>query len=173
MQKLNRKIIIQNLKFLALNFSFSFFILHFTFTFCLAQSVTSTELINNAKEYDGKLLTYEGEVIGDIMRRGDFVWLNVNDGRKALGVWADGGLVKEIEFTGAYKSKGDWIEVSGFFNRACIEHGGELDIHAKSIKKLIRGQVIKERLVIAKRNLVIMLSGVMCLVWILMLLKRR
>ncbi|MFH1413656.1 MAG: DNA-binding protein [Candidatus Omnitrophota bacterium] len=141
--------------------------------FCFAQSVSSSELINNAKEYDGSVVVYEGEVIGDIMRRGDFVWLNVNDGRSALGVWADRGLVKDIEFTGDYKSKGDWIEISGIFNRACPGHGGELDIHAQSIKKLSCGKIIKERLVIGKRNLVIILLGVICLVWILMLLKRR
>ncbi|MBU1091042.1 MAG: DNA-binding protein [Candidatus Omnitrophica bacterium] len=138
-----------------------------------AQPVTSTELINNAKEYDGSTVAYEGEVIGDIMRRGDFVWLNVKDGKIALGIWAHNSLAKEIEFTGEYKSKGDRIQVSGIFNRACLEHGGELDIHAKSIKKLNSGKMIKEKLIIGKRNLVIMLSGVIFLVWILMLLKRR
>ena len=31
---------------------------------CYAQPVSSIELINNAKLYDGKTVTYEGEVIG-------------------------------------------------------------------------------------------------------------
>lgn len=148
-------------------------VLCFLSSVCYAQPVSSTELINNAKEYDGSTVAYEGEVIGDIMRRGDFVWLNVKDGKIALGIWAHNSLAKEIEFTGEYKSKGDRIQVSGIFNRACLEHGGELDIHAKSIKKLNSGKMIKEKLIIGKRNLVIMLSGVIFLVWILMLLKRR
>ncbi len=154
-----------------------FFILIFGFFFlpfyCYAQSVSSTELINNARLYDGKVVTYEGEVIGDIMARGEHAWINVNDGQNAIGIWVDKNLAKDILYTGSHKFKGDWIEVAGIFHRACLEHGGDLDIHAQAIRKVRQGREIIERLNINKRNLVFVLLGVLCLVWILKQLKLK
>ena len=107
-----------------------------------AQPVSSTELINNSKQYDGQAVTYEGEVIGDMMSRGQFSWVNANDGQNAIGCWVAGNLLNDISYSGSYKTKGDWIEVSGVFQRACAEHGGDLDIHAQSIRKLKSGRQI-------------------------------
>ncbi len=156
----------------------SFFLLLFSvycllFTVCYAQPVSSTELINNAKQYDGKIVIYEGEVIGDIMKRGDFAWVNVNDGQSAIGIWINTSLVKDIVYTGSYKSVGDGVEVTGIFHRACPEHGGDLDIHAEVLRKTALGRSVQEKLNPGKRNLVIVLLGVLCLIWILTLLKRK
>jgi len=140
---------------------------------CFAQPISSTELINNAKLYDGKIVTYEGEVIGDIMVRGDYAWINVNDGKNAIGIWMDKNLAKDILYTGSYKSKGDWLEITGVFQRACLQHGGDLDIHAQAIRKVRQGRQISEKLNMSKRNLAFVLLGVLCLVWILKQLKRK
>jgi hypothetical protein len=138
-----------------------------------AQPVPSTDLINNAKEYDAKIVVYAGEVIGDIMQRGDFAWINVNDGQNALGIWANNSLVKDIVYTGSYKSTGDTVEVTGVFHRACPEHGGDLDIHAQAIRKTTPGRSVQRKLNPGKRNLVIVLLGVLSLIWILSLFKRK
>ncbi len=138
-----------------------------------AQPVSSTELINNAKLYDGKVIVYAGEVIGETMRRADYAWLNVNDGRNAIGIWLPASLVKYIAFGGTYKSIGDSIETTGIFHRACTQHGGDLDIHAQAIRKLSVGRPVQHKLNTAKRNFTILLLGVFCLVWILTLLKRK
>ncbi len=138
---------------------------------CYAQAVSSAELINNAKLYDGKAVIYEGEVIGDIMVRGNYAWINVNDGPNAIGIWIDKTLTKDILYAGSYKSKGDWLEITGVFHRACPEHGGDLDIHAQGIRKIKPGRPVLERLNLDKRNLAFILLGVLCLVWILRLLK--
>jgi len=148
-------------------------VLFLTHCFCYAQSISSTELINNAKQHDGKTVAYEGEVIGDIMVRGDYVWINVNDGQNAIGIWMDKNLAKDISYAGSYKLKGDWLEITGIFQRACLQHGGDLDIHAQAIRKVRQGRQIIERLNISKRNLVFVLLGVLCLVWILKQLKLR
>ena len=142
-------------------------------TTCNAQPISSTELINNAKQYEGKLIVYEGEVIGDIMKRGDYSWMNINDGQNAIGVWINNSLVKDIVYTGSYKSIGDGVEVTGIFNRACPQHGGDLDIHTQAIRKTSEGRLIQKRLNPGKRNLVIILLGILCLIWILSLLKRK
>jgi hypothetical protein len=164
---------VQSLKFLVLSFSFALFVLHFTLSMVFAQPVSSTELINNAKLYDGKIVSYEGEVIGDIMVRGAYAWLNLNDGQNAIGVWINSALVKDIGYTGSYKSVGDGIEVTGVFRRACLEHGGDLDIHAQAIRKTGSGRRLQERLNVDKRNQVFIFLGIIALIWISKLLKRK
>ncbi len=109
---------------------------------CYAQPVSSTELINNAKQYDGKPVTYSGEVIGDVMVRGTHAWVNVSDDVNAVGIWMPKNMVKDITYKGSYKEKGDKIEINGIFNRSCKEHGGDLDIHAESMVKLKDGCVV-------------------------------
>lgn len=145
----------------------------FLSSLCFAQPLSSTELINNAKLYDGKTVVYEGEVIGDIMKRGEFAWLNLNDGVNAIGVWLPVPLVEVIAYQGSYKAKGDWLEVTGAFQRACAEHGGDLDIHAFSVKKTVSGRLVNEKLIPGKKNIALVLSIILFLVWILKILKRK
>ncbi|MCX5698525.1 MAG: DNA-binding protein [Candidatus Omnitrophica bacterium] len=109
---------------------------------CYAQTSTSLELINNAKQYDGKTINYKGEVIGDVMIRQDYAWLQVNDGIIAIGIWAPKTMIQDILYAGNYHKKGDIVEVSGIFHRSCLEHGGDLDIHASEIKKITSGSPV-------------------------------
>lgn len=138
---------------------------------CFGQPLSSTELINNAQLYDGQIVAYQGEVIGDIMPRGEYAWINIHDGTNAIGIWVKNDLIKDIGYTGNYKFKGDLVEVSGIFQRACALHGGDLDIHAESIRKISQGRKIEERVNLEKKNLAIILAGILGLVWILSLLK--
>jgi len=148
-------------------------------SFCLvfhlsyAQPISSSQLINSAKELDGKIVTYQGEVIGDVMKRADFAWVNVHDGINAIGIWVSYSLAREIIYTGSYKAKGDIIEVFGIFHRACPEHGGDLDIHAETLRKIDSGRFLRERLNPAKGNQALILLGVLFLVWILTLFLRK
>jgi len=113
----------------------------FFFSFqCYAQDISSTELIKEARQYDGNTVTYRGEVVGDIMIRGDYAWLNVNDGSNAIGIWIKKKMLRGIIYTGDYKAKGDIIEVSGIFHRSCPEHGGDLDLHARLLTKVVSGE---------------------------------
>jgi hypothetical protein len=138
-----------------------------------AQPLSSSELINNAKQFDGKIVVYEGEVIGDVMVRGNYAWINLNDGQNAIGIWIPASLGKEIVYTGSYKSKGDWIEITGIFHRACVVHGGDLDIHASALRKTSTGKPTIEPLNVAKRNQVLIGLGILCLILILRQLSRR
>jgi len=70
---------------------------------CHAQQ--ALELIENAAAFDGRSVSIEGEVIGDVMVRKDGAWLNVNDGTNAIGVWAAGDLAKDVTITGGYAAK--------------------------------------------------------------------
>jgi hypothetical protein len=131
-----------------------------------AGQISSTELINNAREYDGKSVVYVGEAVGDVMVRGDFAWVNVNDGENAIGVWLNKKLAGEIQFTGSYQAKGDRLEITGVFHRNCIQHGGDMDIHAQSIRRISPGRVVGEGLDTTKRNYVFILLAVLCLAFV-------
>lgn len=101
--------------------------------------VSSSGLLNNTFVYDGREVVYSGEAVGDVMERGDYAWVNVNDGNYAVGVYAPSELLKELTVLGDYNHRGDMIEVTGVFHRACREHGGDFDIHAKSVRLVARG----------------------------------
>jgi hypothetical protein len=138
-----------------------------------AQPLSSMELIGNAKEYDGKIIAYEGEVVGDIMRRGNYAWVNIFDGLNAIGAWMPLSLAKELSFGGGYMVRGDDIEITGVFHNACLEHGGDLDIHAQAMRKITSGRKVQERLNPGKKNLAVIFLIILCIVWILTLLKRK
>lgn len=119
-----------------------------------AEAVSSTELVEKCQFYDGKVVTFRGEVVGDVMIRGEFAWINVNDDAYSKGsrrlagynsgqsIWCRADDAKLIETTGDYKHIGDTVEVTGVFNRACPEHGGDMDIHANEARVVRRGRSI-------------------------------
>lgn len=119
-------------------------LLTITCAYSYAQDPTSLDLINNAKQYDNKPVTYKGEAIGDIMTRGDHAWVHVNDGIIAIGIWAPKTMIGDIRYAGDYQTKGDVVEVTGTFHRSCSEHGGDLDIHASEIKKITSGSSVSQ-----------------------------
>jgi len=101
--------------------------------------VSVAQLIASTKEYDGKALTIQGEVIGDLMKRGDHAWVNILGDGVAIGVWMTEKEASLIHEVGRYGSAGDVLQVSGIFHRACPDHGGETDIHATTVQVLRRG----------------------------------
>jgi len=135
--------------------------------------VSSTQLIDRAGGYDGQVVTYAGEVIGDVMKRGDFAWVNINDGINAVGAWMSISLARHIGYSGSYKNIGDAVEVTGVFRRACPEHGGDLDIHAQSMRKVAPGRFAEPKINIDKRDQVFILLGALAAVWILTMFARK
>lgn len=118
----------------------------------------SSELVENFKKYDGREVVFKGEVVGEVIKRGDFAWLNINDdpysvksipaGGKPTGynsgqsIWIPFDEARKVRFAGSYNFQGDIVEVKGIFHAACPEHNGEMDIHASSLKVLKTGQKI-------------------------------
>jgi len=104
-----------------------------------SEGVSSNDLIDHAKDYDGTTVVYEGEVLGDILARGDFAWLAVSDGSNTIGLYVTAAQAKQISVVGGYGKKGDTIRATGVFHRACAEHGGDLDIHTSTVTVLSTG----------------------------------
>lgn len=145
------------------------------FLFCLkayAQPVSSSELISSARQYDGKIVAYEGEVIGDVAALANFVRATLSDGQKSIGVWLPKESAGIITYTGSYRQKGDWLEVSGEFHRACPQHGGDLDIHAWGVRKISCGRQLSHRVVAQKKYLAIYLGILVFVLFLLGMVKK-
>ncbi len=113
---------------------------------CVFGQVGSAELIARAKELDGREVEFVGEVIGEPMRRGDHLWLNLLDSSGAVGIWVNLKDLPAIRFFGSAAARGDTLRVRGIFHRSCQEHGGDLDIHASALEVVAPGQLIRETL---------------------------
>lgn len=110
-----------------------------------AESLTDiNELIENAKQLDGQEVTVQGEAIGESMDRGDYSWININDGTNAIGIWLKNNEADKIFNYGDYDNIGDTVKITGIFYRACKEHGGEADFHGRSLEIVEDGYQTKE-----------------------------
>jgi len=97
------------------------------------------DLIEQARLLNGQEIVYQGEVIGDIMRRKDGYWINVLNQGTAIGVWISAEQRALIKIAGRYGVQGDQVKIIGRFDRACPVHGGDLDIHASSVEVIRPG----------------------------------
>jgi len=125
-------------------------------------NVASAALIENPSLWDGRIVSFAGEAVGEALARGDHVWLQVNDdayqardledGRPRAGynsgqaIWAPAELARRVRLLGDYRNEGDAVRVSGEFHAACREHGGDMDIHATGLEIVREGKVITRRL---------------------------
>jgi len=97
--------------------------------------LSTTELVENSYKWDGKTVSFKGEVLQDLMVRSDGTWMNLSDGNNtAMGVFVPKDVaLPAIEHTESYRSVGDTVLVVGVFHRVCAQHQGETDIHATSV----------------------------------------
>jgi endonuclease YncB( thermonuclease family) len=70
-------------------------------------AVSINELVSDARVYDGLTVTINGEAVGESMKRGDYSWVNINDGTNAIGVWLSNEEADKITSYGDYKHIGD------------------------------------------------------------------
>ncbi len=156
------------------------------FIFCAsaqaADVVTTQELIDNMAQYDGQEVTIAGEAIGDLMQRGDYGWITVNDdpysaksveeggslegiSNVGIGVWAPMNELEDVHILGGYKNKGDLVRVTGTFNRICHEHGGDTDIHASSVVVLEQGYPFSHHFQYWMLFLILGLAAIIAVLW--------
>ncbi len=105
--------------------------------------VTSiNDLIEHSLSLDHQSVTLEAEVIGEVLERGDHAWVNVNDGTNAIGIYLRLDQTTQLKVFGDYFNVGDKVSIQGVFERSCIEHGGEMDVHAITIHVIKAGHPI-------------------------------
>jgi hypothetical protein len=162
-------------KVLTIVFSIILCLISMTTAFAAAaEVVTSNDLIDKAKDYDGHEVSYTGEVIGDIMDRGEYSWINVSDGNNAIGIWVKTSDLQDINIAGRYNTHGDTVNITGVFHRACAEHGGDFDIHAGKIVVVQKGFATSHALSPIKAVLAFILFGAAlgCVVFLILKTKR-
>lgn len=150
-------------------------------TFREPVEVTSSELFDCPRLYDGALVHYRGEAIAGVLRRGERAWVHLNDDAYALesGPLAEhrtalGGnagiavslpiaVADAITHTGGAAAQGDILDVTGRFQRADVTDGGGPTIQAEharieSVGRPLRRQVTP-RLAITAAVLALGASG--------------
>lgn len=112
--------------------------------------VTINDLIKDSHLYDQKPIVIEAEVILEVLERGDFAWINVNDGTNAIGVYLPIEMTQELTFFGDHSHIGDTVLIEGVFYRNCDEHGGEIDIHATKLTIIKEGYKVEQEVSVWK-----------------------
>lgn len=98
-------------------------------------AVTSNEVLDCPRTFDGRRVRYEGEVVGAVLPRSEGAWLQLNDdvyagdlgplpahrdyrgGNAGLGVFVPRELAADIAHVGGPQSRGDRVAVVGVFHR--------------------------------------------------------
>lgn len=144
-------------------------------------SPTSGDLVNKPKAWDGRRITFQGEALTQAMYRGDYAWIHLNDDAYYLknveegstlggynsghAVWIPAEQAREIGIFGDYTHEGDVVEVTGVFNAACGQHGGDMDIHADALDVVTPGRVVDEVVHPVKAGLAAGLTLLAALMW--------
>lgn len=156
-----------------INYGILFLLVGYIPSYALTYAISSKELVQEAKRYNGQMIYFEGEIIGEVMRRGDTAWLNISDGGFAIGVFAQTSHLPKITYYGGYKTVGDRIQVKGVFNRTCSMHGGELDIHAKSLTIVKQGHLVEHPINLSRVRIALFLSLIALILVIIHFLKTK
>jgi len=142
---------------------------------------SSTQLVEQPKKYDGTTITFQGEAIGEAMVRGTDAWIHLNDDaymyknveegaelggfNTGMPVWLPATLAEKIGTFGDYKHEGDIVEISGVFNAACAQHGGDMDIHATDLRVTVPGRQAADPVKPWKLLLGLILTGAAAGLW--------
>ncbi len=121
-----------------------------------ASTVTSNQLYDCPETYDRRAVSYRGEVVGAVLRRGGNAWVHLNDdpyagdvgplpahrdfrgGNAGVGVFIPGSLADTITVIGGPQTRGDVLEVVGEFHRVDAASGEVTIIRARD------GSVVRE-----------------------------
>lgn len=127
----------------------------------IGKEYSINDLIENGKNFDKKNISINGEAIGEALTRGDYTWININDSTNAIGVYMRTSDAKNVVNYGGFNKIGDTLQVKGVFNRACKEHGGDMDIHAKSIDIIKKGNNVVNKIYSNKIEILILSTAIL------------
>jgi hypothetical protein len=126
--------------------------------------VTSSLVLACPRLLDGREVVFVGEVVGDVLRRTDGAWLQVNDDDYALevgpvgphrelrgfsaglAVWVPDGLHEGLGAPGRHGTRGAIVRVDGVLLRADPDAGGSITIRATALEVLAPSAPVTEPL---------------------------
>ncbi|MCM8788323.1 MAG: hypothetical protein NC907_00865 [Candidatus Omnitrophica bacterium] len=123
-------------------------IIFFGMIICGITAIAQTlpAIVGNPDIFNEKSVIVKGELIGDIFDGRDGFWVNLLDSEIAIGIWFPKKEKEKIKFLGRYGIEGDFVKITGVFYKQCIQHKGDMDIHANSLEILKMGSKKDEKL---------------------------
>ena len=104
-----------------------------------AFSASLEEILSNPKDYDGKSVIVEAEVVGEVLGNDQGGWINILEQGYNIGIFSSSkDMFFPIKHWGSYKEKGDIIRIEGVFYEDCLQHNIS-DIHLESLKIISPG----------------------------------
>lgn len=122
--------------------------------------ITSTVVVACPARFDDLLVTYTGELIGDLLHRNGGAWVLVNDDAYALAVgplpshaqhrgtnsgltvWLPDSLLGQVTGLGRPGQRGDIVQLSGRLQRTDPDDGGGLTLRASDLTILRPAETI-------------------------------
>jgi hypothetical protein len=128
--------------------------------------LSTTELVEDSYKWDGKTVSFKGEVLQDLMVRKDGTWMNLSDDNNtAMGVFVPRDVaMPPISHTEDYRTIGDVVLITGVFHRVCVQHEGETDIHAVNVTVLTPGSARENPVHLDRVVWLVVLAGLLGLV---------
>lgn len=138
--------------------------------------ITSTQVFRCPAAYDGREVSYAGEVVGEVLPRTGGAWAQVNDDAYALrvgplvghreldgfnsglSVWLPDGLHEQIEHAGRPGRRGDVILIRGTLLRTDPDDGAGLTIRAEEVEVVAPSIVIEDPLHVPQLIVAIVLA---------------
>jgi hypothetical protein len=149
--------------------------------------VSSVQVNLCPRRFDGRLVTYIGEVVGDVLRRDGGAWVQLNDDAYALGpgplpghrnfsgtntglaVWLPDEFAELATRPGRRDVRGDLLAVEGVLHRADPNDGGGLTIRAQSARLVATGFTVGHQVHREQARIAVVLA----LVAIAMIVRER
>jgi len=111
----------------------TFVVLVFIFFAGKGYSQAVESILKHKDFFDRKSVSVEREVVGDIIKRGDYSIVNLKDGSFFIGLVLTPEQVHSLEFTRTSQSRGDLVKAEGIFYKECPELSGESIISVKDL----------------------------------------
>lgn len=126
--------------------------------------ITASLVLACPRLFDGRRVVFVGEVVGDILRRADGAWLQVNDddyalevgpvgphrdlrgSNSGLAVWVPDGLHEDLGAPGRHGTRGAVVQVEGLLLRTDPAAGGSITIRATTLEVLAPATTVTEPL---------------------------
>jgi hypothetical protein len=123
--------------------------------------IASSEVLACPDAFDGHVVVYVGEVVGDVLQRRDGAWALVNDdayalevgplsghrefegGNTGLSVWLPDDQATLVDEPGNADRRGDVVRVRGVIRRADPADGGGLTLRAVETRVVVEAQYLE------------------------------
>jgi hypothetical protein len=101
---------------------------------------TIVGLTNAGRQLEGQDVTFQGEVVGDILNaEKGYKWLMLQDGGATISVLVAEHEVAKVAHLGRYGQVGTRLEITGEFQVDCPDHDGLTDVHANRVVVIDEG----------------------------------